>query len=211
MLADDAYWLVHDDWTGRPRTSPRTAGLAVAAAVLGELIAGGALVTVRGRMAPAGTHPTVPDEPLGRDVFTRIVEERDQHPIGDWLEFLAPTIADQVGRRMLRAGTARSQVEGLWGRRAVILPVDAGRAARAAWVFAGLVDAVREERRLDPWELFLLRLATAGSLRHQLFADVSATQARVALEQLAHLWPPWTELLAAADRAIAVNALTRTT
>ena len=209
MLADDAYWLVHDDWTGRPRTSPRTAGVAVAAAVLGELIAGGSLVTVRGRVAPAGTHPTTPDEPLGRDVFTRIVEERDQHPIGDWLEFLAPTIAEQVGRRMLRAGTARSQVEGLWGRRAVVLPVDAGRAARAAWVFAGLVDAVRDQRRLDPWELFLLRLATAGSLRHQLFADVPASAARVALEQMEHLWPPWIELLTAAERAIAASALTR--
>jgi hypothetical protein len=210
VLADDAYWLVHDDWTGRPRTSHRAAGLAVAAAVLGELIAGGALVAVRGRIAPAGVSPVPPDETVARDVFTRIVEERDQHPIGDWLDFLAPTVVDQVGRRMLRAGTARSQVQGLWGRRAVILPVDPGRAARAAWVFAGLVAAVREGRTLDPWELFLLRLATAGSLRHQLFADVHPKQARAALDQLDNLWPPWVELLTATDRAIAAAALTRT-
>jgi hypothetical protein len=209
-LADDAYWLVHDDWTGRPRTSPRTAGLAVGAAVLGELIAGGAIITVRGRIAPAGVDPTAPDEPVGRDIFTRIVEERVRHPIADWLDFLAPSIAEQVGRRMLRAGTARSQVEGLWGRRSVVLPVDAGHAAKAAWVFAGLVDAVRDGRHLDPWELFLLKLATAGSLRHRLFADVAPARARAALARLDDLWPPWIELLTATERAIAASALTRT-
>lgn len=210
MLADDAYWLVHDDWTGRPRTSPRTAGLAVASAVLGELIAAGAVVTEHGRIGPARVDPTPPDDPVGREIFTRMVEERVPHPIADWLEFLAPSIAEQVGRRMLCAGTARTQVEGLWGRRAVILPADGGQAAKAAWVFAGLAEAVREGRSVDPWELFLLRLAMAGSLRHRLFADVSPERAQAALERRDDVWPPWAELLTVTERAIAAAALTRT-
>ena len=37
-LADRAYWLVHDDWRGDLRTSPRAADVIVAAALLAELI-----------------------------------------------------------------------------------------------------------------------------------------------------------------------------
>ena len=49
MFANDVYWLIHHDWTGEPFTSERIAGVMLAAAVLADLLKGGAagIIAVR--------------------------------------------------------------------------------------------------------------------------------------------------------------------
>jgi hypothetical protein len=205
LLAGDAYWMVHNDWTGRLRTSARAAGLVVGTAVLGQLIADGVISTYRGDVYLAEGHP-VPAEALAREVYAQIVGEPKHYPVGDWLEFLAPEICDRVGWRMVEAGTAWTETIGVVRRRRLFRPTDA---QRAAWVYAALVTGIRNGQRFEQSQLFMLRLAVAGSLRHQLLVDAGPDHVDGALQQLGLLWPPWLELLQAADLAIAATALTR--
>jgi hypothetical protein len=206
-LADDAYWLVTNAWTGRSRTAARAAGLVVGAALLGELIAAGLIATSAGTVYPTRTSPPF-DDALGREVFAQITGEAQAHSLADWLEFLTPDSCDRVGRRMVDMGAARTESIGTFRRRTLYHPTDP---QRAGWVHAGLGAALRDGHQLEQPQLFLLRLATAGSLRHQIFAEAEADQHQIdaALQQLGLVWPPWIELLDAADYAIAATALTR--
>jgi hypothetical protein len=72
-LADRAYWLVHDDWSGDLRTSVRAAEVIVAAALLAELIHGDG-IDVRDGAVRVFTPPPRLDE-LGSEVVAQLAAE----------------------------------------------------------------------------------------------------------------------------------------
>ena len=203
MLANDAYWLTHHDYTGECRTSRRTAGVMVATAVLGELVECGAAGLDRGDVVALTPVPAL--DPLGAELIGQIIEEGRRHPPAQWLEYLAPAMCERVAQRMVAAGAARTHRAGL--RRPVVVANTGDHAP--AWVYAGLVRAVQDGLLLDERQRFLLRLAQYSSVGHQLLSGFDAEHIDVALAQAARVWPPWLGLLDAAVEAIRAAALAR--
>jgi len=203
MLANDAYWLTHHDFTGERRTSKHAAGVMVATAMLGELIEAGAAGISHGQVVALTPAPALDD--LGADVVQQITSEGRRHATAQWLEYLSNGVCERIGRRMVAAGAARTHRTGL--RRPVVIANEGDH--RPAWVYAGLVRAVQEGLLMDERQRFLLRLARHSSVGNQLLAGVSIEHTDVALAQTAQVWPPWLELLDPAVAAIRSAAVTR--
>jgi Golgi phosphoprotein 3 GPP34 len=203
MLADDAYWLTHHDFTGERRTSKHAAGVMVATAMLGELIEAGAAGISHGHVVALTPAPAL-DE-LGADIVEQITTERRRHTAAQWLEYLGHGICERIARRMVAAGAARPHRTGL--RRPVVIANEGDH--RPAWVYAGLVQAVREGLLMDERQRFLLRLARHSSVGHQLLSGAGPQHIDVALAQTAGVWPPWLELLDTAVVAVRSAAVTR--
>jgi hypothetical protein len=121
LLADDAYWLFHDDRSGRPRIPARVVGIAMAAAVLAEQTADHLFEISAGRLRPVlpdGTTASTttsrtqvpssvrPLDAVAAEVLARVAVESEVHPVRDWLAVLSQDVADLVGRRMVAAGVA---------------------------------------------------------------------------------------------------------
>jgi hypothetical protein len=203
MLANDAYWLTHHDFTGERRTSKHAAGVMIATAMLGELIEAGAAGLSHGYVV--ALTPAPPLDTLGADVIQQITTEGRRHTAAQWLEYLSGGMCERIGRRLIAAEQARSHRVGL--RRPVVI-ANAGDHG-PAWVYAGLVRAVQEGLVMDERQRFLLRLARHSSLGHQLLSGISTEHVDVALAQTARVWPPWLELLDTAVEAIRSAAVTR--
>jgi hypothetical protein len=177
----------------------------LAAAALGELIADGAITADDGGLRVA-EHRVVPTDPVGRHIYAELVRQPATYSVTDWLQFLAEDIGDRIGQRMVEQGLAVAETVGRFRRRTVYTPKNT---TAAAWVYAGLAVAVREGHGLYGTDLFLLYLATCGSVRHQLLDSISQQCVDEAMTQLASLWPPWWSLLEQTAQAIEAAALTR--
>lgn len=217
MLADDIYWLFHDEGSGRTRVPARTAGIAVAAGLLAELSASGFLHVDVDSVHPAAARPGRPDtvvtDPAGVEILSRVLAEPQPHPPRAWLAVLAHDAPHLVGRRMTRAGTAverplrRSLARGL-RRDVTYLPTDP---IAAAWPAARLTTGVRRHQRFDPADAFLLGLVSATPLAGDLLADSSPTMRRHALDQVADLPRSWQDLIGTTRVAVASGVLTNRT
>jgi hypothetical protein len=118
-LADQFFFIALDDRTGRPHLSAKVLGLGLAGALLGELILEeritveadeGGRVRVLSRLPPA--------DPLAASVLRHLVMEVEDHPVRDWLMFLARDSAEQVAERLRRAGHIAQAPRRLWRRAA---------------------------------------------------------------------------------------------
>ena len=203
-LADDAYWLTHNDWTGEPYTSERVAGVMVATAVLADLLEAGAVGIIGGEVV-ATLPPPKPLDPVGGGVVGQVVAEQRRHPVGKWLEFLGLDVCRRVAERMVAEGLARVEKVG-WRRQPAC--VAAERDLNAAWVRAGLARAVAEHLQLSEEQAFLLRLVQYSSLGQQLFNEVHPESVEDAYARAATALPQLEELLNAAARTILAAALT---
>jgi hypothetical protein len=203
MLANDAYWLTHHDFTGERRTSKRAAGVMTATAMLGELIEAGAAGISHGHVVALAPAPEL--DTVGADVVQQIITEGRRHTAAQWLEYLSSGMCERIAWRMVAAGVARSHRTGL--RRPMVI-ANAGDHG-PAWVYAGLVRAVQEGLPMDERQRFLLRLARHSSVGRQLLSGFSAERVDAALAQTAQVWPPWLELLDTAVGAIRSAAVTR--
>ncbi|MGF1662554.1 MAG: GPP34 family phosphoprotein [Kineosporiaceae bacterium] len=220
MLADDAYWLFHDDTSGRARVPARTAGTVLAAAVLAESSADGVLdvgpdavraAVATGRPTGPGTAGEDPSrlDVVAAEVLARVLAEPDTHPLRDWLAALARDAPHLVGRRLAGTGAAveRRVRRGL-RRDVMYLPTDP---IAAAWPTARLTTGVRAGRRLEPADTFLLGLAWATPLAGDVLADTDPDRRRHALDRIAHLPPPWLALVEVSRVAVAAGVLTNRT
>jgi hypothetical protein len=204
VLADDVYWLVHHDATGRPRTAGRPAAVMLAAAVLAELVAAGHACVVDGRVA---AHvPVTAGDSLHAGVLAQIIAEDERYTLRQWLQSLAEDMGERVTERMVLAGRAARCRTSMWHRVQVVAnPGDHS----PAWVHAGLVDAVSRGDVLDQRQLFLLALAQHSSMTEHPLAGVDALHARYALSQLPTMPGSWQQLVAAAADLIRAAAITR--
>jgi Golgi phosphoprotein 3 (GPP34) len=203
MLANDAYWLTHHDFTGERRTSKRAAGVMIATAMLGELIEAGAAGISHGYVVALTPAPQL--ELLGADVIQQITAEGRRHTAAQWLEYLGNGMCERIAHRLVTAGLARTHRTGL--RRPVLIANEGDHGP--AWVYAGLVRAVQEGLLMDQRQRFLLRLAQYSSVGHQLLSGLDAEHVDVALAQTVRVWPPWLDLVDTAAAAIRSAAVTR--
>ena len=107
LLADEYYFVAHEDTTGKPRLHPRAVGLGVACGLLAELVfanrvtIGGGNVTVIDR--------TAPEDALAHTTLDQLIQEQQHRAVRTWLTFLAQTAVDGVAQRLLRAGQVRTE------------------------------------------------------------------------------------------------------
>ena len=204
MLANDVYWLTHDDWSGEPFTSERVAGVMVAAAVLADLVEAGAVGVINGEVVVT-LPPPKPLDSLSVKVTRQISGEEKRYPVEKWLEFLGTDMCRRVAERMVADGLARVEKVG-WRRQSAV--VAAERDLRAAWVRAGLAKDLADGSRLTDEQYFLLRLAQHSSVSKQVFTDVPPEVMERAYAEAAYELPHLQDLLDAAVNTILAAALT---
>ncbi|MGF1646067.1 MAG: GPP34 family phosphoprotein [Kineosporiaceae bacterium] len=220
MLTDDAFWLFHDDRSGRSRIPARLVGIALAATVLAELSSEGLLEvtadSVRrirpGAAVRTATSPVrllAPADPLGSvaaEVVARVAAEPGSHPLRDWITVLAQDSVGLIGGRMVATGIAveRTVRRGL-RREVVFLPVDP---IAAAWPAARLSTGVRGHRWLEPADVFLLGLAAATPLGADLLVDAPPQMRETALARVDDLPGSWRVLLETTRVAVASGVMT---
>ncbi|MEU9888784.1 GPP34 family phosphoprotein [Sphaerisporangium sp. NPDC051011] len=163
-LADDLFFVMHDNGSGRPRLHVRLASLALAGAVLGELMLAErvTLDTVPGRERLYATFRGTTGDPVTQNVLDHVLAE-PQHPVDTWLLFFARTVYADVTARMIAAKLLRPPTRNLLKQQPPA-PVDPNV---AAWPLARLNLAVqrREPPVLRDRVLYGLFAATGGAQR----------------------------------------------
>ncbi|MFC7643242.1 GPP34 family phosphoprotein [Streptosporangium lutulentum] len=100
-LANDLFFVMHDNATGRMRLHARLTGLGLAAAILGELMLAGRITVelAAGRTRLVVLDAAPPGDTLTRAALDHIVAE-PSHRFRTWLQFLARTALADVAARM---------------------------------------------------------------------------------------------------------------
>ncbi|MFC6081387.1 GOLPH3/VPS74 family protein [Sphaerisporangium aureirubrum] len=163
-LADDLYFVMHDDVTGRARLHTRLASLGLAGAVIGELMLA-ERVTVElasGQDRLYVTSRQATGDPLTQGVLDHIVAE-PQHPVVTWLLFFARTVYADITARMIAAKLLNPPGRHLLKNQ----PATPVNANTAAWPLARLNLAVRHRTPpvLEDSVLYGLFAATGGAQR----------------------------------------------
>ncbi|HKT06145.1 MAG TPA: GPP34 family phosphoprotein [Rugosimonospora sp.] len=134
LLADELFLIAHDDVTGKPRLHPRVMGIALAGALLGELVLYGR-VDVR-QVPELGTDGVILVErlPVGDalvdSVLDQVFSEGRPRTVRAWLAFLWPTATRGVGDRLAASGLLLPARTGLLRREPRWTPADTPTAAR---------------------------------------------------------------------------------
>jgi hypothetical protein len=133
-LADDLYFIAHDDRTGRPRLHPRAVQLGLAAALLGELMLADRVVIHNGRIYVKSQQP--PPDALAHTILDRLAGQHPHSDLRTELAVIGGSAPDAVAHRLERAGLLQyvetrklMRTAGRW------LPTDA---TQAAWRTARL-------------------------------------------------------------------------
>ena len=89
LVADEFYFVSHDEANGKPLLHIRIAGLGLAAALLGELILDGHINVSEGNLAVVNPRP--PEDALEHIVLDQLLSEPQHREVGIWLAFLGKT------------------------------------------------------------------------------------------------------------------------
>jgi Golgi phosphoprotein 3 (GPP34) len=189
LLADEFYLLAHDDATGKPLLPDRVVGLALAAALLGELgLAGliavrdGNVVVLEGPWSTSG---------LIHKVKYVLETENPPRPVRDWLEYFGPRAIRDVASGLVASGVLIRCPSRLPLRAARLIPADLNS---AAVVSATLVTDLVRFRALDARAAMLAGLVRVTRLDrdHPAFFEVREQPAvqRHLDAVLAELSPP---------------------
>ncbi|WP_397561099.1 GPP34 family phosphoprotein [Spongiactinospora sp. 9N601] len=194
-LANDLFFAVHDNVSGRMRLHARLTGLGLAAAILGELMLAGrtTLASAAGRTRLVVLDATPPDDALTRTALDHIIAE-PSHRFRTWLQFLARTAATDVAARMTADGLLRPSAVRRLSRRQV--PVNANIAALSR----GRVNlAIDRDEPLNVQDSVLLGLLVAtGGSRLVLWEQ----NRRYVSDAIAALPAPLRELIAQTEAAV---------
>ncbi|WKU03784.1 GPP34 family phosphoprotein [Micromonospora sp. HUAS LYJ1] len=208
LIANDFYFLAHDDRTGQPRLFPAALSLGLAAGLLMELHYAGRISFSQGAVHVWRDGPT-PVDWLQHKILDRMLTEPQNTPVRQWLSYLAASAGDQVAQRMTQAGLLREQTTGpWWRRRTVYVPTDINT---AAWPWARLSQQLRNRRGLPEHDVLLAGLAAHTQLDVALL-DGASWLARDYLSLLVeHLFPPWPGLLGELGAAVGAAVLSHRT
>ena len=207
LLADEFFLITVDDRTGRPRLAPKTTGLGLAAALLGELTMFGKITVQDDRLFIVDRSP--PHDALAHTTLDHLVAEPHHRLVRTWLSFLSHTAYESVAQRLFRAGHVRRETtRRLLRAQVVYVPVD-GNAA--AWPWARLSTRLRAGAHLDYPDVFLAGLATATGLERQLLDGGGVEAARYLADLVAALPPPLHALVAHTHAAVGDAVLSHRT
>ncbi|MEV0134690.1 GPP34 family phosphoprotein [Dactylosporangium sp. NPDC050688] len=123
LLADEFFCIAREDWNGRSLLHPRTLGLGLAGALLGELVLFGRIAINDSVICVVRRDP--PEDPLAHETLTHLLTQPQHRDVRTWLAYLAETATDEVGQRLARAGVWRREERRRFGRvRVSWLPAD---------------------------------------------------------------------------------------
>jgi hypothetical protein len=199
-VADQFFWLAHDDW-GRTRLAQRPVALGLSAALLGELVFGEQVWIKDGHLSVRAGR--TPSDALAHTVLDQIAAQPAVTDVRTWLLFVARTAQQDVLRRLWRAGWVRmEQSRRVWRRRSTTkwVPTDINVAATAE---ALLSTRLRRMQPLAPQEMFLTALCRATGLDQVLLDGAPGEVHDYAAHVSAVLWPPARELADGCSTAVA--------
>jgi Golgi phosphoprotein 3 (GPP34) len=205
LLADDFYFVAHDDTNGKPRLHPRATGLGLAAALLCELVLCGRINVAGGTISIIDRHP--PEDALAHTVLDQLLGERQHNATATWLAFLSRDAADLVSQRMTRAGhLSRSESRGLLRTTVRLVPTD--RSA-AAWPEARLRRLVTRGEQLTAPDAVLAGLVEAADLTRHVLWDGDARSFQYLTWVITSLPPALRELVTQTHAAVGNAVLSR--
>ncbi|MGA6162256.1 GOLPH3/VPS74 family protein [Amycolatopsis magusensis] len=177
-LADDLFFLAHDDRTGKRRLNERDAGFGLAGAVLAELLLAGRVTVEHGRVRVLD--PRLPRCEVLGPALKDMVAEPESRVVRDWLRYLGRTAYESVARRLLGSGQLRVVKSRLPWRPDTYEPVDINA---AAWPAARLSGPIARLDPVDTLDVVLAGLVIATGLDRYVFYTASP-DARQYLERL---------------------------
>src|SRR2546421_6170244 len=198
LLADDLFFVVHDDRTGRPRLHLRAVGLGLAGALLGELMLFGRLAIQNGMLTVVDDRP--PRDAVIHALLDQVLAERQPHGVRTWLAFFSQGATEQVAARMVRVGHV-TRVEPRWPRRGGVRWVPADMST-AAWPAARLRHRLHREEPLEEPDVVLAGLVDATGLTPQVLWGVNAATLHYRDHLVALLPAPLRHLLAETRAAV---------
>ena len=133
LLADDFFLIAHDDRDGRSRLSPKAVEIALAGALIGELVLEQRVLVEGPRLRVISREP--PSDALAHTTLATMVAEPQHREVRTWLAYLGQSAVDSIGQRLVRAGVVEvAHVRRLLRTTVRYLPTDinlpAGRVVR---------------------------------------------------------------------------------
>lgn len=136
-LSSDLFLIMLDDRSGKPRV--RAAPVALAGAVLAELLGAGNITLAGGRLGLTAAQP--PTDPLLMRAMGWIMTEPGQSDLVYWLRCLASLVVDEIASRLVAGGWIQLVERGTFRVRTIYRPVNANDVFwRAARLFHHLVE-----------------------------------------------------------------------
>ncbi|MGC4770485.1 GOLPH3/VPS74 family protein [Micromonospora sp. DT44] len=206
-IADEFFFMAHDDRTGQPRLHRTALALGLSAALLAELYYEGRITFDRGRVRVLANSP--PKDWLQHVVLDRLIGQPQYVETRIWLSFLATTAYEQVATRMWQVGLLQQQqTSRLWRQRTVYVPADMNT---AAWSSARLSQQLRTYQQLTHFDVALAGLTLHTQLDAALL-DGAPYAAHAHLRRLLdQSWPPLRDLLAELAAAVGAGVLSHRT
>jgi Golgi phosphoprotein 3 GPP34 len=201
-LADDLYFIAHDDRTGQARLYPRAVQLGLAAALLGELMLADRVVIHSGRIHVKSQQP--PADALAHTILDRLTGQHPHSDLRTELAVIGGSAQDAVANRLERAGMLRYvQTRRLMRTAGRWVPTDP---TQAAWRAARLRRLLSGADEVTWHDVILAALLSAIGLIGPVLRD-SEPQARTRLKAIMAQLPTSIAELAAHTEAAVGNAI----
>src|SRR5690348_2767431 len=100
-VADQLYFIAHDDRYGRSRLHQRAVALGLAGALLGELVLLGHLDVYDGGVFVVRREP--PHDALDHSILSLLISQPQHRNLRTWLSYLAESAVDEVAGRLVLA------------------------------------------------------------------------------------------------------------
>ncbi|MEV4515179.1 GPP34 family phosphoprotein [Dactylosporangium sp. NPDC049525] len=160
LLADQFFCLARQDWDRRPLLSSRALGIALAGALLGELVLLGRIDIDDGVIHIVDAGP--PDDPLAHQTLEQLLHQPQHRDVLTWLAYLATTATDAVGQRLVRAKVwCRGERRRLFRTQVVYWPADRNV---VAWEPVRLAGQLTSNRWMGVQDVVLAGLVEAADL-----------------------------------------------
>jgi Golgi phosphoprotein 3 (GPP34) len=201
-LADDLYFMVHDDHTGRPQLHPRAVQLGLAAALLGELMLADRITVQSGRIYVRSRQP--PPDALAHTILDRLIGQQPHSDLRTELSVIAAGAAEAVAHRLERGGLVHyvqtrrlTRTTGQW------VPTDPNQ---AAWRTARLRQLLSGRDEVTWHDVILAALLSAVGATGRALRDADP-QARVRLKAIMSQLPASVAELVSHTEAAVGNAI----
>lgn len=198
LLADELYFLAHEDSTGKARLHARALGIGLAAALLGELVLFERITIAQDLVSVMDRRP--PDDALAHTTLDQLAGEQQQHTVRTWLTFLAQTAAADVAQRLARAGHVQVvQTRRLFGTTKTHVPVNP---SAAAWPENRLRHTFTQGKPISIPDATLAGLAGAAGLIDRFLWDADSNARRYYSYAVQSLPVPLRDLTAHTEAAV---------
>jgi len=204
LLADEFFFVAHNDVTGKPRQHARALGLGLGAALLGEMMLLRRITIDRGSVVVIDGHP--PGDLLGHIVLDQLLSEPAALDVRSWLAYLGQTARQRVGERLERFGrVARTPARRLKRSGTHWIPVSMSDAAMPT---ALLRHALKNEHSLDDQTAILAGLIDAAGLDETVLWGLSHRTLQYRDWNVATLMTPLRDLIIETGAAVGNTVLT---